>query len=302
MEKSDLPQRTEAGVIVDLVKKHVAATVLDTKSPHGENAPVLILPEGLKAQSIKPLIDEWRTCPERRKGTATLGDLDSFIAHANRFKDAGSALFANQDPRHPSLTAVLDYHPRGDASPRFGQHRGLYPFPLSEEWTAWTANASKPMDQATFAEFIESRITDVAAPTEAGGSAKKLSDAIACSFASPSKLLELSRGLTVRVGARIANHQNLSTGEAQLTYQSEHQDEKGQPLKVPGAFLLALSVFRSGELYQVAARLRYRVREAAITWSYELYRIDRIFDDAFKEACDRARDETELPLFVGSPE
>lgn len=308
-----------AQVVADLVKAHVAPQLVELTDPNGKKCNVLVLPGaegGLVAGSIKPFVDAYATRPERRKGTARLEDLASFIAHANRFKDADSALFACSTRSAPSLTSVLDYHEAlngplleesvasstGEAQPRYGEHRGVYAFPLSDEWKAWNDQNKKPLDQAAFAEFIESRLLDLADPKEAGTYAVDVALGLGCSLAGPSKLLELSRGLTVRVGSLVTNAANLATGEAQLTYQTTHTDDGGAPIKVPGAFLLAIPVFRGGAPYQIPARLRYRVREKVVTWFYELHGADRVFDHAFTEACDEAARETGLPLFRGSPE
>lgn len=288
-----------ASVVAAIVRDHIKPEQLEL--PDGND--VLLLPQGIEAHSLKPFLDEYRRAPERRKGIAYLGDLDSFIAHAKRFADEDSALFADPSATNPSLTAVLDYHRIGsDGAPRFGQHRGVYSFPLSDEWQAWQKSNGKAMGQAEFAEFVENRVTDLADPSGAGESALALAEAIGATFASPSKLLELSRGLSLRVGARVQNATNLTTGEVQMQFVTEHQDERGAPLKVPGAFLVALPVFRSGALYQLAARLRYRLRDGVVSWFYELHRSDRVFEHAFKEACDLAQKETNLPLFVGAPE
>lgn len=87
-----------------------------------------------------------------------------------------------------------------------------------------------------------------------------------------------------------------------MQFSEQHQDEKGAPLKVPGAFLLGIQVFKGGALYQVPARLRYRVTNQVVSWSFALYRTDVLFQHAFTEACETAKAQTELPLFVGSPE
>ncbi len=71
---------------------------------------------------------------------------------------------------------------------------------------------------------------------------------------------------------------------------------------MPGAFLVAIPVFKGGAPYQIPARLRYRVREKSITWFYELHGVDRVFDHAFSEACAKAANDTGLPLFLGAPE
>ncbi len=299
--------------VESLVKSYFRPEIVQAEDPNtGEKAPVLILPTrgedgsaGLKAFSMKPFVDEYRTEPERRKGKAVLGDLASFVAHANRFKDSGSAIFAQPDSKAPSLTCVLNYHyphTDNDDQPRFGDHQGVYRFPLSDEWKRWTEQNAKPMSQLEFAEFIENNIADVADPANAGGTANALSKSIGCVFASPSKLLELSIGLSVRVDSTFKEAQKLSTGEATMQFISTHLDESGAVLKIPSAFLIQIPVFRNEAPYQLVARLRYRARDGRVSWFYELYRTDQTFDHAFKEAAATAAAGTELPLFIGSPE
>ncbi len=214
------------------------------------------------------------------------------------------------DMERPSLQGVLDYHRQGaEGKPRFGKHRAVYNFPLSNEWRAWKDKNCTAMSQQEFAEFLEDRITDVIAPPDMVGAPLDrddpmvhLASMLGGAFASPTKLMELSRGLSVRANEQVRQATNLSSGEVSLQFTSEHQDEAGQPLKVPNLFLIAIPVFLSGALYRVAVRLRYRLRAGAISWFYELHRTDLVFDHAFTEACNKARAVTDLPLFVGSPE
>ena len=293
-------QKTEAEAIAKLA--------LDGQAPHtfavADGVGVIALrdQQGARLVSIKPFIDEYRTTPERRQGTATLGDLASFEAFTNRFKDRDSAVFARREP--PSMTVVLDYNQAGpdNTKARFGKHRGVYSFPLSKEWEAWTAATGKQMNQAEFAAFIEDRIADVSDPSNPGTAAIEFSAKLGAKFASPSKLLALSKGLEVRQKAIVKNVVSLDSGEVQLNYVTENTDTAGQPLTVPTAFLLNIPVFRSGVTWEVAVRLRHRVGSGSITWFFELYRTDKIFDAAFNEAIEHVKTATELPLFVGAPE
>lgn len=270
-------------------------------------APVLLRPlqSGFAVESIRKFVDEWRTEPDRRRGVAKMTTLESFCAHVNRFKDADSAVFADvdndDDEPSASLVAVLDYHRGGDGAPRFGEHRCFYEFPLSEEWQAWQRQDGTPMSQGDFAAFIEDRILDVADPAIAGASAKSLLEVTGGKLASAGELMALKRGLSVRVASKVAHAVELSSGETQITYETQHTDERGAPLKVPAAFLIAIPVFRSGARYQIPVRLRYRV-SGGITWSVELYRPELVFDHAIAEACEVAKAKTELPLFYGTPE
>lgn len=255
--------------------------------------------------SIKKLVDEHAEQPDRREGTANLHALESLVAWTNRFKNPNSAIFASArgDGGDPSIEAIIDYHHAGpDGEPRFGRHRGVYRCPLSDEWKAWKATVGRSFSQADFAAFIEDRILDVLDPEQAGSMAGDMMRALACQLAPPARLMELSRGLQVNVGSMVRNAKNLSSGESQVVFQEEHRDAAGAPLQIPGAFLIGIPVFRSGDLYQIPVRLRYRVKDGAISWSLDLYRADRIFDSAFDDAVTRASEATGLPVFRGSSE
>lgn len=297
---SELPARTEAEALADVIGDLNLPTTIEILKEPKDSIEVLAVPRGLRLESVKQFTDQYLKNPERKKGFAKLKDLASFVAHANRFKDKGSALFANPDA--PAIFSVLDYHLEGTGVARFGEHRGLYECPLSDEWKAWTAREGQKLNQQDLAEFLEDRILDVIDPATAGDGSKKIAETLGCSFATPQKLLELSRGLTVHVSAKVRQVTNLATGEASMQFEDEHKGADGAPLKIPGAFFVAIPVFKNGPLYQIAARLRYRVVGPSVTWFYQLHGVDRVFDHAFKEACDTAQKETGLPLFVGTPE
>jgi hypothetical protein len=63
--------------------------------------------------------------------------------------------------------------------------------------------------------------------------------------------------------------------------------------------VLNIPVFKSGELYQILVRLRYRKQAGGVVFFYELWRDDRVFDHAFDEAAERLSGATSLPLFRG---
>lgn len=296
---------SEAAIGAALAEKLHAPEQLSYPHPDDPEVavPFIALASGLELRCLQPELDKLRTRPQRRKGTAHLQTLGSLIDHVNRFKSESSVLFANPDQSTPSLTAVLNYHEAGATSPAsFGDHRGVYRFPLSDEWTAWQRSNEQKFTQEDFAAFIEDRILDVANPTSAGDSVLEFCATIGATLASPSRLMDLSRGLQVHVSAKAVQATNLSTGEGQITYTEEHKDSAGGKLGVPGAFLLAIPVFKGGAPYQVPVRLRYRLREGTITWFYSLYRTDKVFEHAFEEASKTAAEATGLPLFVGSPE
>lgn len=317
--------------------KNIAATALQfvegymrpevtvvTEPGTGTTALVEVGPSGV-SQVSPGVFDAWRDGPARRKGTAQLTKIESLIEHVNRFKDPDSILFAVDDRAAPSITAVLDYHEAvnpmvepskadpdpvpfvSDAAPRFGQHRSVFAFPLSDEWKAWNEADGQKMTMAQFAAFLEDRIIDVLELIEADGDAlpEDLQRFIAnCGgkVASPNRLVELSRGLQVHEQAAVKETVNLSTGEFEISFVSEHVDKYGGKLQVPGLFLIGLPVFRHGQFYRLAARLRYNKTPAGLIFWFDLWRADRAFDDAFNEACELVAIKTALPLLFGKPE
>lgn len=300
-----------------------AATIIDTmRQLHGVNqmtvihggttVPLIALPKGLELHDpmkyIRAEQDEIRNAPKRRTGTAVMTDLPSFIAHVRRFADADTAIFAMRNETSPSLTGVLDYHRQtAEGAPRFGKHRTHYAFPLSVSWQAWAEVDGKPMSQADFAAFLEEQVMDIMAPPtdgrgDAGALALDLVSMVGGSIAGPTTMLETARGLRIVENSEVANAQNLATGEVEMVFRTEHKDGSGQKLNVPTLFVIQTPVFDGGAAYRVPIRVRYRKREGTIIWFMTRYRPDLVFVDAFDQAVKQVRDETGLPVLMGTPE
>lgn len=264
-----------------------------------KGTPVLSVPKGRTLQSVKKLVDEWRDKPERTKGTAILTTLQAFIDHANRFKAPGSAVFATQGSA-PSLTSVLNYHAHQD--PNWSDHRGVYKFPLSAEWLAWTGIDGQSLSQLAFGEFLENRIGDVLPPERLGNETKDQVAELGYSLASRTKLLTLSKGLQVNVDSKLVNQQNLSSGETKISFEEMHKDSNGEPLNVPGGFALGVPLFQGGGLFVVLVRLRYRASGGKLTWTVILHNTHKVIETAVNAAAEEVKAKTALPVFMGSPE
>ncbi len=287
-----------------LVEDYIKPELVTIKEPGtGVEAPAMLTAGGLLSVPVNTF-DDYRAAPARRKGTATLLDLTSLVAHVERFKDNDTLLFANDDRSNPSLTAVLDYHRAGaNAEPRFGQHRAKFAFPLSDEWKAWNSANKKPMSMIEFAAFLEDRIIDVL--DDAGDlpeDMQRFVTAIGGNIATPTKLMETAVGLKVHEKSNVGETVNLASGEGEISFVSTHTDGAGKPLKVPNLFLIGIPVFKNGPAYRIAVRLRYRKRDGGLSFWYELWRQEPVFDHAFGEALDRVRTETGLPVLLGTPE
>lgn len=280
--------------IVKQLHKPIGIDIDDARQ-EGRSASLLIVPSGMAVHDAEPWLEASRPHPKRITGTATFTDLASLITHTKRFCGSDSTLYA--DAEGPRLVAVLNYH---GAVAGWTDHRGQYLFPFSKEWLAWQERASEEMSLVDFASFLEDHVADVIEPNSQ--TAKEFAALHHCEFATASRLMELARGLSIHVAAKVAEHKNLASGEGHVTFQTEHQDQTGAALRIPSAFMLGIPVFEQGVRYQIPVRLRYRVINGAIRWAFALHRTDQAFENAFREACSMAAEQTGLQLLYGTPE
>jgi len=279
---------TDAAAIIQATLDNSAVDVIDL-----DRTKIVSVPDGQELKSLKPFLDEYLERPERIKGCAHLSTLASFIDHIKRFKKPSSAVFVGEK----SLQAIYDYH---DDVPAFCVHRARYMFPWSPEWLAWEGIDGDPRGQLGFAQFLEDHISDIT--TAEDEDSKRLFGELGFKLATPAQMLAMSRGLTVRVDSEATAKANLSTGEIEVAYKESHTDTAGQPLKVPGGFLLLIPAFKRGVLYRIPVRLRYRVQHGKVLWTTLMLRKDAVVQDAIKDACERVIEETQAPLFHGDPE
>lgn len=298
-------------------ENHLRAEVITLADPRdGTEALFALGAHGLVGLSADAF-DAYRANPLHRKGTATLTQLPSFIALVNRFKFPHSAIFAVDDLTKPSLTAIFDYHPdNGEvggalsvaaAQPR--RHRASYAFPLSKEWQAWFNRDAKPMSMGEFAQFLETQIVDVSDDPvskwseQAQAFAKANRATGTDAVATPTRLVDLSVKFKIYETAESCEAVNLTSGETEFTFVSEHKAADGKPVNFPKLFSIVIPIFaRSPVFYRLIARLRYRIANGKPVFWYELWRPDLTFETAFNEAVADVGEKTGLPIYLGQPE
>lgn len=302
MDNQFTDEQTNVGALADVFAQLHGFKTLDAAALGV--APFAVVPEGKKVESLKKILDEFRLLPDRRRGTVKLSTVESFVEIIERFKGDASIVYADPTRTAPKLWAIFDYHPAGPDATKADwlRHQAVFAPPLSDEWKAWSANNNKPMSQGDFAAFVEDRIGDLIVAKFDDPKLKTFADLVGGVWASPSDMVQLSRSLSINVEAKVKNAKTLSSGEVSIVYEETHRDGEGQPLKVPTLFTIAIPVFYAGDLYRIAARLRYRVNGGTILWTYQLVRPDLVFDDAFTGIVAKVRDETALPVLLGTSE
>lgn len=234
-----------------------------------------VVPDGWAVESLEAYLDK----PIRAKAEVTAKSAETFSAYVVRFKTDATAIFADQ--QNFKVVGIIDYH--APEAPAFREHRVSYAAPRSLEWTTWRTSSGKKMSQADFAQFIEDNVVDIRAPAGAD-------------------VLEVSRNLQAKKKVEFGSAIRLADGAQQFSY-SETVDgstAKGS-IKVPEEFVLGIPVFFGGELYEVRARLRYRITEGQLALWYDLYRPEHIEKDAFEAVCDGIAEATKIGVWQGVP-
>lgn len=292
--------------IAELAKNAAGATVLAIETEGlGSGLPPKVpmlfdhRPNGAGLKALKDEIERFRINPERRRGTAKATTLKSFIDLILWHKDDNSALFAKTDWPGPSLLAVVNYHQQ-DKSARHLDHRITYDFPVTDEFRAWVEKDAKPFSQSEFAAFVEEHAAELASPFDAERS--EYEALFKTSFATPTDMVALSRGLQVNIDAVVKNAVTLQSGEGEIQFVEEHRTAGGEKLTVPGLFMVAVPAFLDGEPIRLPARLRYRAGGGKITWFYQLYRWKFWLRDRIQKDLGEVEQETGLKGFEGSPE
>lgn len=315
---NDQLKSSDAGSIIEFAKKRCEPMLVTLKGPGDgpSDVPAFVGHDasgGSYAKSLKAIIDEWRTRPERRRGTIQVSTIESFVALVNRDSMESSVIFADNG-KAPRLVAVLNFHEAAYGTPAFCDDRIVYPFPLSDEWTTWTESngESQKMSQADFAEFIETNLFDIAEPGDAGAITTGWATKMGVKLAGPAELMRVSRGLSVRVEETVRNVIKRESGESEFVFATEHKDATdGGTVKVPSAFHIRIPILRGEGTYSIPARLRYRAGGGRVQWFYELHRPELFLLDAVNEAIKRVKlpeDATDeksrgcgLPVFMGTP-
>lgn len=310
--------------VMHAIAKHEVITQPDANTPLG--AYLISQPE---KRTVVDLTRQLREAaeylkPTRRKGTARLSDLQSLIDWTNRFKGDTSALFANPDMAAPSLTCIADYHAAGpvdvdgiagDSTARHCHHRAIYDFPLSDEWKAWMAISDSPLEKEEMGEFIEAQALAIMDPTPAilRGTVMDKNEPwenrlietvqkIGGRYGQLAQLLEISRQFQIYETSNLKVQKNRDTGEQEVQFLNEHKTPDGQPINIPNLIIIAIPVFMGGAPYRMTVRFRYRKSGATLKFFFSIHNPEKVFEAALKEALDKARDETALPLFMGQPE
>ena len=268
----------------------IAELALTSAVPHQftDNLYSVVVP----AQGRAKLLDLARfdPAPRRKHGTVTVYTAESLVAYVDQHTlliqtnpDAPARaplnLYADADAR--LVTAVLNDH--NNDRPGWGDHRAVLTLRHTPAWAAWAAMNGRIGGQTAFAEHIEDNLPDIVDPPGAD-------------------MLEMAQTFEATTSVAFRSAQRLDSGQVQLRYEESTDARAGKGnIPIPAAFVVGVAPFEGSDPYRLTARLRYRIRDGALTIGYVLHRPEDVLRAAFDEILSVVEGGLGTPALRGAP-
>jgi uncharacterized protein YfdQ (DUF2303 family) len=246
---------------------------------------VFAMPRGTDLKEIDT--EKLLANPRRAKGQASTDNPESFIEYVERHKSASTVVWCKFDPQTYALsfTAVFDDHAKG--LPGWRGHRAFYQPAMSAEWNTWTGQDGKLQNQLAFAEFLERHADDINTGEPP-------------IYPSSPQMLAMATQFEATSDKRIKSAVRLSSGGVRINYVDDDAAGTVEQMSAFEKFQIGIPVFWAGKGYRIVARLKWRQREAALNFFYELVRPDLAHETAARELIQTIEmGIAEVPLLMG---
>jgi len=283
-------KNSDAQAIIDVVERLYAPETFNIIGNECSPAPgitVLFKPKGMDIVDIQSQLDQRATTPRRAKGNVNADTLDSFIALVERHASENTVIYVDGLTK---LVAVLNDNGKGNL-PQWRDHRVLYKITASKEWDEWTGNSDKQLSVLDFAKLLENRCLDIMSPKSVGSKTAEIIERLGVRVGEPVAIQGLAKGLSLNVKREVQEVRHLDSGETELVFKEQHN--RRDNVVTPNAFVIAIPVVVGGPAYTLVVRLRYKLDDAHITWSFKVVHSDMAVQDAIQDMIETLR--TRLP-------
>lgn len=269
-------------------QENIAATIArEARKPFPipDKPAFVAVPDGWKLQDT----EELDACPRRKKSIVSLDDDTGYIDYIKRHGAPDlTTIWCNADYEkgQVSYTSVLNDHAGDDGGQEWRDHIARFTPAQSVEWKRWIANSNEVMSQLDFATFLENNMADIA--TVEG-------------LPSGTDMLHMSTNLEITQDSSIKSAIRMQSGGVRISYIEDDNAETTKSMEVFSQFAIGIPVFRSGDAYQVNARLKYRLNGGKLKFWYELIRADKVMEASAKSLTAKIHEQTTFPIFHGNP-
>lgn len=248
---------------------------------------IIGLPPGWKAESID--LEKLLSVPRRKIAKIDLTETESFTDYIIRHGSlANCTIYCTADFKIGNLgfTAILNDHGAQEHEQHWRDHRATYTPVKSEEWTRWTEKHERPFTQTGFARFLEENLKDI---STSDGMPKG------------TDMLAMATAFEAKQDMRFKSAVRLQSGGVRMEYIADEDKNTVEAMQVFEKFQIAIPVFRADVArYPITARLRYRVKDGALVFWYELIRSDLVMEQASRALVESVRAKAGMPFYFGT--
>lgn len=216
-------------------------------------------------------VSEYLDKPVRIKQKTELKSQDSFCDWIDRFKISESVIFESLE--NLSFLCVFNEQTREDSSHRDNTCR--MSLKASDEWSLLKLNQGKKLTQLEFIEMIED-LEDV--------------------FTKPSgsDLMDIISNFQHNTKVSFKSAVNVANGNIRLKYS---EDEVEGTKEIPRVWELGLVLHEGSAAYPVKMKIRHRVEEFQLHFTYKLVDYKKLENLSFEKVAEDIAVKTKLPAF-----
>lgn len=240
----------------------------------GDEHGVIVVPHGWEARDAKAYLPP----PARIRQTYEAQTTQSFCDYVDRYAET-PAIFA--DEAQGRWVAVLDYH-EGPGKRGHSEHVARFAPSPSIAFGAWYKAHGQQLSHTDFVRFLEDRARDIVSHPAA-------------------EIFEALRSLNVRNDAQFSSEVSLTNGAVRFAVEEtiRGQSRMGQA-EMPQAWTVAVEPYEGLPHQRFDCRLRYRVKDQALTLWYEIVDRDNVVLEARRAVSSKIHEELEdIPMYSG---
>lgn len=239
-----------------------------------DGTPILIKNEMGDYESLERILKN----PTRTRLVETLTNFSSYLeAIATRFDPKAATIYTNSYTRSSENHKYVNFEFKGVAHDCREGHEWRDDFVLN--WIGqrtisarnWLENDEHPFSQEDFALFLDKHINDIASPKDAN-------DVRLAGCPTQADLYNFVTTLEDSKGQKFLRKVNVQNGDVSVSLERESNDGTKQRLKLFERFAINLQLFEGFPIYQVTAKLRFRVKDGQVVFFYDIEGLEELFN------------------------
>jgi uncharacterized protein YfdQ (DUF2303 family) len=255
------------------------AEIKQVPREEGVEETTVLVPNGFNLQTIQNELER----PTRKRGSRTFTAVESFNSYVSKHKDFNETIIIADEERG-QIKAILNDH--ADKKAGYGDHTAFLNLGFSKQYDTWfrnqKGNRNDHFDQEDLAMFLEENRSDFMCGKIEGDDNKEIENI------SAQELARMILDLKVTAQEKLSSKFDPQSGRQILHYENEEVGQKN--FSPPPQFVLAIPIYKSGDLFQVTIKLFHRTQGGTARFWYLIDQIEKLKERAFEKICKRVTD------------